>query len=92
LFMNRDDAGLKKGQYYIQDLLDCTVVDADNEDKVYGVLSDVSQTGANDVWHITDKDKNEYLIPAIPPVVIDTDVVSGVIKIRPLKGIFDDED
>ena len=92
LFMNRDDAGLKKGQYYIQDLLDCTVIDADNEEKVYGVLSDVSQTGANDVCHITDKDKNEYLIPAIPPVVIDTDVVSGVIKIRPLKGIFDDED
>ena len=92
LFMNRDDAGLKEGQYYIQDLLDCTVIDADNEEKVYGVLSDVSQTGANDVWHITDKDKNEYLIPAIPPVVIDTDVVSGVIKIRPLKGIFDDED
>ena len=56
------------------------------------MLSDVSQTGANDVWHITDKDKNEYLIPAIPPVVIDTDVVSGVIKIRPLKGIFYDED
>ena len=31
LFMNRDDAGLKEGQYYIQDLLDCTVIDADNE-------------------------------------------------------------
>ena len=92
LFMNRNDAGLKKGQYYIQDLLDCTVIDADDEEKVYGVLSDVSQTGDNDVWHITDKDKNEYLIPAIPPVVIDTDVVAGVIRIRPLKGIFDDED
>ncbi|MGN1195419.1 MAG: ribosome maturation factor RimM [Acutalibacteraceae bacterium] len=92
LFMNRDDAKLKKGQYYIQDLLDCTVVDADDEEKVYGIITDVSQTGANDVWYITDKDKNEYLIPAIPTVVIDTDIVSGIIKIRPLKGIFDDED
>lgn len=92
LFMNRDDARLKKGQYFIQDLLDCTVIDADDDKKVYGVITDVSQTGANDVWHITDKDKNEYLIPAIPPVVIDTDVVSGVIRIRPMKGIFDDAD
>ena len=92
LYMNRDDARLKKGQYFIQDLLDCTVVDADDSERVYGVISDVSQTGANDVWHITDKDGNEYLIPAIPPVVIDTDVESGIIQIRPLKGIFDDED
>lgn len=92
LFMNRDDARLKKGQYYIQDLLDCTVVDADDEEKIYGIITDVSQTGANDVWYITDKDKNEYLIPAIKSVVIDTDVVSGIIKIRPMKGIFDDAD
>ena len=92
LYMNRDDARLKNGQYFIQDLLDCTVVDADDGERVYGVISDVSQTGANDVWHITDKDGNEYLIPAIPPVVIDTDVESGIIQIRPLKGIFDDED
>ena len=92
LFMNRDDARLKKGQYYIQDLLDCTVVDADDEEKIYGIITDVSQTGANDVWYITDKEKNEYLIPAIKSVVIDTDVVSGIIKIRPMKGIFDDAD
>lgn len=92
LFMNRNDARLKKGQYFIQDLLDCTVVDADDGDKIYGVITDVSQTGANDVWHITDKNGKEYLIPAIPPVVIETDVVSGIIKIRPMKGIFDDED
>ena len=92
LFMNRDDARLKKGQYYIPDLLDCTVVDADDEEKIYGIITDVSQTGANDVWYITDKEKNEYLIPAIKSVVIDTDVVSGIIKIRPMKGIFDDAD
>ena len=43
-------------------------------------------------YAVLDENKKEYLIPAIPPVVIDTDVVKGVIKIRPLKGIFDDED
>ena len=90
-YMKRSDAKLPKGKYFIAELIDCRVIDADNEEKVYGILSDVSETGANDVWHIKAEDGKEYLIPAIPPVVIDTDVVSGIIKIRPLKGIFDDE-
>lgn len=90
VYMKRNDAKLPEGTWFIQELIDCTVVDADDETKTYGTISDVSQTGANDVWHIKQGDK-EYLIPAIPHVVIDTDVVKGVIKIRPLKGIFDDE-
>lgn len=90
LYMKRSDARLPEGRYFIQELIDCTVIDADDESITYGVLCDVSQTGANDVWHIKNE-KGEYLIPAIPPVVIDTDVVNGTIKIRPLKGIFDDE-
>ena len=90
LYMKRSDAKLPEGTWFIQELIDCTVVDADDESIVYGVLSDVSQTGANDVWHIIQNEK-EYLIPAIPSVVISTDVVEGIIKIRPLKGIFDDE-
>ncbi len=90
VYMKRSDAKLPEGTWFIQELIDCTVVDADDETKIYGTISDVSQTGANDVWHIKQGDK-EYLIPAIPHVVIDTDVVKGVIKIRPLKGIFDDE-
>lgn len=90
LYMKRSDARLPEGRFFIQELIDCRVIDADDEALCYGTLTDVSQTGANDVWHITNE-KGEYLIPAIPPVVIDTDVASGIIKIRPLKGIFDDE-
>lgn len=91
LYMKRSDAKLPEGHYFIQELMECKVYDADDESICYGVLTDVSQTGANDVWHI-EKDGTEYLIPAIPPVVISTDVVEGIIKIRPLRGIFDDED
>lgn len=90
LFMKRSDAQLPEGTWFIQELIDCKVVDADDENISYGILSDVSETGANDVWHIRNNDK-EYLIPAIPSVVVSTDVVEGIIKIRPLKGIFDDE-
>ena len=91
LYMKRSDAKISKGSYFIAELCDCTVIDADNESRIYGILTDVSETGANDVWHIT-KDGKEYLIPAIPDVVDSVDVETGIIKIRPLKGIFEDED
>lgn len=91
LYIRRSDAKLKKGQYFIAELIGCKVVDADNEEKQYGVISDVSETGANDVWHIKGVDGKEYLIPSIPQVVIDTDVEEGIVKITPLRGIFDEE-
>ncbi|MDD6022025.1 MAG: ribosome maturation factor RimM [Oscillospiraceae bacterium] len=90
VFMDRNDAHIKKNSYFIQDLIGCRVVDADDGGE-YGELSGVSQTGANDVWHITSGGR-EYLIPAIPEVVIDADVENGTVRIRPLRGIFDDED
>ena len=92
LYMKRSDAVLPEGYYFMQELFDCKVIDADDESITYGVLTDVSETGANDVWHIKDEEGKEYLIPAIPPVVIDVNVAEGIIKIRPLRGIFDNED
>lgn len=92
LFMARADAKLPDNHYFIQDLIGCRVCDADAPDKQYGVLTDVSTTGANDVWHVTDDSGKEYLLPAIPPVVIDADIDNERITIRPLKGIFDDAD
>ena len=71
-------------------LIGITVTDADSG-VVLGEISDVSQTGANDVWHIK-KDGREYLIPAIDDVLVKVDIDSETAVIRPLKGIFDDED
>lgn len=91
IYLNRDELELKEGEYFISDLMDLKVIDADTGEE-YGILTDVSQTGANDVYHITFNDKTQRLIPAIPQVVIETDVDGGFMKIRPLKGLFDDED
>ncbi len=90
LYMSREDAKLPKGSYFIADLVGCKVYDADDETKLYGVLSDVSETGANDVWHITDENGKEYLVPAVPAFVIKTDVENERVLIRPIKGIFDE--
>lgn len=91
LYMNRDDVELEEDAYFIQDLIGLVVEDAD-DGQVYGKLTEVSYTGANDVYHIQSENGKEYLIPAIPDVIIETDVEGGKMTIRPLKGIFDDED
>lgn len=91
LYMRRSDAKLADGVYFIEELVGCDVFDADDENKRYGKISDVSETGANDVWHITDDGEREYLIPAIPSVVINTDVKKNIVLIRPMRGIFDNE-
>ena len=88
LYIDRDDVELDEGCYFVQDLIGLEVVDADSGES-YGKITDVSQTGANDVYHITDEKGNVKLIPAIPEVVAETDIEGGVMKITPLEGLFD---
>lgn len=90
LYIKRSDAKLPEGRYFVSEIIGSRVIDAETDEQI-GILTDVSQTGANDVWHIK-KGEKEYLIPAIPDVVIDVDINNDVVKIKPLKGIFDDED
>ena len=90
LYINRRDIKLEAGRYFISDLLGCKVFDTDSGEAL-GEIVDVSETGANDVWHIKRGEK-EYLIPNIPDVVIKVDIDGERVELRPLKGIFDDED
>ena len=87
LYMDRDDVELDEGTYFVQDLVGLEVSDADTNE-IYGTLSEVTFTGANDVYHIKNGDKL-YLIPAIPEVITETDIESGKMLIRPIDGLFD---
>lgn len=91
IYINRDDIELEDSCYFVQDLIGMKVIDADDGHE-YGELVDVSETGANDIYHIKFPDGKIYYIPAIAKVVINTDIVSNTMSIRPLKGLFDDED
>ena len=86
LYMHRDALELDENTYFIQDLIGMEVKDADT-DFVYGKITDVLQNGANDVYVI--EGDREYLVPAIPDVVISTDIESDLMIIRPLEGLFD---
>ncbi len=90
LYISRDDVELDEDTYFIRDLIGIKVVDKDTG-KEYGVIKDVFQTGANDVYTIKGEER-EYLIPAIPDVVYSTDIENKIMLITPLKGLFEDED
>ncbi|MDE5569667.1 MAG: ribosome maturation factor RimM [Ruminococcus sp.] len=86
LFMHRDDLELDEDTYFIQDLIGMEVRDAETN-FIYGKIADVMQTGANDVYVI--QSEREYLVPAIPDVVISTDINNNIMLIKPLEGLFD---
>ena len=91
IYINRDDITLDEGVNFVQDLIGLEVKDAENG-TVYGKLTDVIRTGANDVYEITDSNNKKYLAPVINEVVQEINVDGGFVLIRPMKGIFDDED
>ena len=37
-------------------------------------------------------DKGEVLIPAIPDVIIEVDIKGNVLRLRPMKGLLDDDE
>ncbi len=91
LYMRRRDAKLEKGVHFVQDLVGLEIRDADT-DKVYGTLTDVLKTGANDVYELKDEQGKAYYIPVIEDVVKKIAPEKGYVLITPMKGIFDDED
>ena len=90
LYMDRDDVELDEGTYFIQDLIGLVCIDADGGGEI-GKITDVLETAANDVYEITSAEGKKYLIPAIPDVVLETDLDGNTMTIRKMEGLFDDE-
>lgn len=89
LFVTRENAvRLSKNEYFIADLMGLRVRNEDEEE--IGVLREVLETGANDVYIIDMKDGRELLLPAIKQCVLDVNIEEGFIKIHILDGLLDD--
>ncbi|MBR3070037.1 MAG: 16S rRNA processing protein RimM [Lachnospiraceae bacterium] len=86
LLIDRKDAvPLAPGEYFIGDLVGCTVYLEDGSE--LGVMKDVLQTGANDVYVIEKKDGNEILVPKIPDCVKELTPEEGRIVVHLLPEI-----
>ena len=88
LLVTRNDAvKLKKDEYFIADIIGIAVFTEDGQE--FGVLVDVLETGANDVYVIETKDKKEVLVPAIKECVLEVDVEGRRMKIHLMEGLLD---
>lgn len=88
LFVTRKNAvKLQKNEYFIADLIGMKAVD--EEKGLEGIVEDVIQTGANDVYDITLTDGRNLLLPAIKDCVLNVDMDKQVISIHILEGLLD---
>lgn len=88
LLVHREDAvALGENENYVADLIDLEVVTDDG--KVLGTLTEVMETGANDVYVIETEEGEELLIPAIRDCILDVDLDKEVMTVHILPGLFD---
>jgi 16S rRNA processing protein RimM len=78
---------LPEGQFYWHQVIGLSVEDATTHEKL-GTVSDILETGANDVYVVRDERGKEVLIPAIKDVVKDIDPAQGRMRIEPLPGMI----
>ncbi len=77
---------LGENEYYVADLLGMDVALEDGSH--FGILKDVMETGANDVYVVTTEDGKEVLLPAIRECILDVDVEAGKMTVHLMKGLL----
>lgn len=88
LYVTRENAvKLKKDEYFIADLIGLEVFD--EEDKLLGVLTNVIETGANDVYAVELADGKELLLPAIKQCILAIDIEARRMKVHVMDGLMD---
>ena len=81
ILVSRDNAvKLEKGEYYIADILGAKVILEDGSE--FGVLEDVMQTGANDVYVVKTLDNKEVLLPKIDECVKKLDIENKIVTVH----------
>lgn len=86
LLVDREHAvKCKKNEYFITDLIGITVYRDD--DTVLGELTDVIQTGANDVYVVKKEDQSEILLPAIKECILNVDIENRAMKVFVMPGL-----
>jgi len=89
LYIDRADYVLPENTWFVGDLIGLTVTDADTG-RVYGKVREILQNAPKDVYVVEAESGKQLLFPAIPEVLLNVDIEAGVITIRPLNGLFED--
>ena len=91
VYADRDDIIKENGEYFVVDLLGAEVRNSLDGSRI-GTLSDVTDTGVQNIYHVTLDDGSVRMVPAVPAFVKRVDLDEMVVEIEPIKGMFDDAD
>ena len=88
LMIKREDGiALSDGEYYVSDIVGLKVLT--EEGAVLGTVSDVLETGANDIYLVKSDDGKEYMIPAVKAFIPDINLEEEKITVRTIPGLLD---
>lgn len=75
------------GEYFICDLIGSRIIT--DEGATLGILKDVLETGANNVYQVESPSGEEFLIPVIDQCILNHDMENKVITVHILPGLLD---
>lgn len=78
---------LPEGEYYPDELIGMQVTD--DEGNLLGTVSEVIETGANQVYVVSDGQGKEVLLPAIPQVILEVDMGRKTMSVHLLPGLIE---
>jgi 16S rRNA processing protein RimM len=71
---------LPEGEFYHHELIGINVVD--EQGRPLGIISEILETGANDVYVVTNPEGEEILLPAIEKVILKVDLLRREVQVR----------
>ncbi len=87
LLVSREDAvELEEDEYFMADMIGMNVYT--DEGEKFGKLTDIMETGANDVYVISTESHGEVLIPAIKDCILDINTEEHKMIIHLINGLI----
>lgn len=87
VYVRADDRPqLPQGEYYHHQIIGLHVVS--DEGDILGILTNIIETGANDVYIVRTENDREILLPAIESVILDIDLERSEMRVRVLPGLI----
>ena len=81
-----DAVPLEEGEFYLYQLIGMSVQTTDGS--TLGRITDVLETGANDVYIVDSPQYGEILIPVTDDTILETDIERGVIIVNLPEGLI----
>ena len=82
---------LEEDTFFIKDLIGCSVAD-EAGGRVFGVIEDVIQNSAQDIYVIRLEQGGQAMIPAVGQFVREVDIKKKIVTIRVIPGLLPDSD